>query len=154
VVPARLRLTDTVTNTPVALTRSRPSIGTVDKWADYDKVAIEVVAPLGDILVSPSTSLPASSSSTSPPAGHAAIPAARGEPGVATDLTPELLETDGGEPKRPSGAGLAAGRRRHLPYSARPTTRPHHSGDVAPFHQPVADELGGGSPGSPGGRSG
>lgn len=117
-------------------------------WAmgDYPAVATEVIAPLGPVLVEAAGVGPGDRVlDVAAGSGNAAVPAARtGADVVASDLTPELVETG-----RQAAANLGATLRwevadaEHLPYA-------DASFDVvlscvgvmfAPHHQQAADEL-------------
>lgn len=117
-------------------------------WAmgDYDRVSVEVVGGLGPALVTAAgvragqTVLDVAAGS-----GNASLPAAAtGADVVATDLTPELVET-GRARAAARGLPITWGEAdaEHLPFA-------DDQFDVvlscvgvmfAPFHQPVADEL-------------
>lgn len=117
-------------------------------WAlgDYDRVATQVVAGLGPVLVAAARVAPGDRVlDVAAGSGNATLPAAEaGATVTALDLTPELV-TIGRE--RSAERGLSVdwreGDAEHLPF-------PDGSFDVvmscigamfAPFHQPVADEL-------------
>ena len=117
-------------------------------WAlgDYPAVATEVIASLGPILVDAVGVGPGDRVlDVAAGSGNAAIPAAlRGADVVASDLTPELLETGRQEAAR-QGAQLAW-------VEADAEALPFADGEFevvlscvgvmfAPFHQPTADEL-------------
>jgi SAM-dependent methyltransferase len=117
-------------------------------WAlgDYDKVATDVVAPLGEAIVA-ATGVHAGEDvlDVAAGSGNASLPAAAtGARVTATDLTPELLEI---------GRQRATARGLELTWQEADAERlgfPDDGFDVvlscvgvmfAPFHQPVADEL-------------
>jgi ubiquinone/menaquinone biosynthesis C-methylase UbiE len=117
-------------------------------WAsgDYPKLATELVAPLGPVLVDATGVAPADRVlDVAAGTGNAAIPAARtGASVVASDLCPELLE---------SGRALAAEQGVELEWregNAHALPFADNEFDVvmscigvmfAPFHQQAADEL-------------
>lgn len=139
-----------MTNTVTALPADLDPIKTRHRamWAlgDYDKVATEVVAPLGEVIVE-ALGITAGELvlDVAAGSGNASLPAARrGARVVATDITPELLDTGW---SRAAGEGLEIEWRQadaeYLPY-------PDHCFDVvmstvgvmfAPFHRPVATQL-------------
>jgi SAM-dependent methyltransferase len=117
-------------------------------WAmgDYPAVATELIAPLGPVLVGAVGITPGDHVlDIAAGAGNAAIPAARaGGDVVASDLTPELVET-GRQAAEASGLALRweVADAEHLPY---------HDAEFdvalscvgimfAPHHQEAADEL-------------
>src|SRR4051812_8726326 len=117
-------------------------------WAlgDYDRVATEVVADLGPVLVEAAgirrgeRVLDVAAGS-----GNASLPAARtGADVLATDLTPELVEIGR---QRSAAEGLTITWREadaeHLdvPDDDVDVTMSCIGAMFAPFHQPVADEL-------------
>jgi SAM-dependent methyltransferase len=117
-------------------------------WAmgDYPAVATEVIAPLGPILVGAAGIRPGERVvDIAAGSGNAAIPAARtGADVVATDLTPELLET-GRQAAEAAGVTL---RWRVGDAEAMPCDDGEHDVAIscvgimfAPHHQRAADEL-------------
>ncbi|MEA5116613.1 MAG: class I SAM-dependent methyltransferase [Propionicimonas sp.] len=139
-------MTNTVTNTPLALDPIKTKHRALWALGDYDKVATEVVAPLGDVLVSALDIAPGHDVlDVAAGSGNAALPAAqRGARVVATDLTPELLEIGR---RRAEAAGLDLDWQQadaeHLPFADQTFDATISTVGVmfAPFHQPVADEL-------------
>lgn len=117
-------------------------------WAfgDYDRVATEIVAPLGEVLVAAAGIQPGERVlDVAAGSGNASLPAARrGGDVTAIDLTPELLQIGR---DRASTEGLqiawAEADAEHLPYGADEFDVAISSVGVmfAPFHQPVADQL-------------
>lgn len=117
-------------------------------WAlgDYDRVAAEVVGDLGPALVAAADVQPGERVlDVAAGSGNASLPAAAaGARVIATDLTPELLQT---------GRRRAAERGLDITWQEADAERlpfPGASFDAvlscvgvmfAPFHQPVADEL-------------
>ena len=93
-------------------------------WAmgDYPAVATEVIAALGPALVEATGIAPGDRVlDVAAGSGNAAIPAARaGADVVATDLTPELLET-GRQAAEAAGRRAAAGRSRRRGTCRTPT---------------------------------
>lgn len=139
-------MTDTLIDNPITLDPVKTKHRAMWALGDYDKVAIEVVAPLGETLVEaleidgPELVLDVAAGS-----GNASLPAARrGARVVATDLTPELLTVGR---IRAHAAGLELGWRQadaeHLPFADAgfDVTMSTVGVMFAPFHQPVADEL-------------
>lgn len=139
-------MTDTLFDTPIALDPVKTKHRAIWALGDYDKVATEVVAQLGEILVDAlaiadrELVLDVAAGS-----GNASLPAARrGARVVATDLTPELLAVGR---LRAHAAGLELGWRQadaeQLPFAAAgfDVTMSTVGVMFAPFHQPVADEL-------------
>ena len=115
-------------------------------WAlgDYDRVATEVVAPLGRTLADAAGIGPGQDVlDVAAGSGNASLPAAEtGASVTATDLTPELLQI-GRERSRGLEITWQEADAEHLPF-------PDQSFDAvlscvgvmfAPFHQPVCDEL-------------
>jgi SAM-dependent methyltransferase len=117
-------------------------------WAlgDYDRVAVEVIAELGPLLVEQATVTSADRVlDVAAGSGNASLPAAAaGARVVATDLTPELLQI-GRQRAESAGVELSwqEADAEHLGFA-------DDEFDVvlscvgvmfAPFHQPVADEL-------------
>jgi SAM-dependent methyltransferase len=117
-------------------------------WAlgDYDRVATEVVAGLGPVLVEAAgvrrgeRVLDVAAGS-----GNASLPAARtGAEVIATDLTPELVEIGR---QRSAAEGLtitwreADAEHLDIPDDEVDVTLSCIGAMFAPFHQPVADEL-------------
>ncbi|HEX2902123.1 MAG TPA: class I SAM-dependent methyltransferase [Jatrophihabitans sp.] len=117
-------------------------------WAlgDYDRVAVEVVGGLGPALVAAAGIGPGHQVlDVAAGSGNASIPAAEtGATVLATDLTPELLETGR---QRTEHRGLALSWQEadaeHLPFTDDrfDITLSCVGVMFAPFHQPVADEL-------------
>ena len=135
-----------MTTTPIALDPIKTKHRAMWALGNYDNVASEVVHGVGPRIVEAAGVtgdqyvLDVAAGS-----GNASIPAARtGAHVVATDLTPELLETGR---QRVDGEGLditwAEADAEHLPYAdAEFDTVLSAIGVMfAPFHQPVADEL-------------
>jgi len=117
-------------------------------WAlgNYDRVAVDVVAGLGPVLVT-AAGVRAGQYvlDVAAGSGNASIPAAAtGATVIATDLTPELLETGR---QRTADSGLALSWQEadaeHLPFrdAEFDVTLSCIGAMFAPFHQPVADEL-------------
>ncbi len=117
-------------------------------WAlgDYDAVATEVIPALGERVVT-AAGIAAGDRvlDVAAGSGNASLPAARtGATVVASDLTPELLETGR---QRSTAEGLditwAEADAEHLPYADGEfdTVLSVVGVMFAPFHQPVADEL-------------
>ncbi|WP_347343703.1 class I SAM-dependent methyltransferase [Jatrophihabitans telluris] len=117
-------------------------------WAlgDYDRVAVEVIAELGQVLVteagigSGQKVLDVAAGS-----GNASVPAAlAGAQVTATDLTPELVEI-GRHRCQEQGLSITwqEADAEHLPFSDGEfdVTMSCVGVMFAPFHQPVADEL-------------
>jgi ubiquinone/menaquinone biosynthesis C-methylase UbiE len=117
-------------------------------WAlgNYDNVATEVIQDLGPRIVEAAGVAPGDQVlDVAAGSGNASLPAARaGGQVVATDLTPELLQTGR---QRAESAGLditwQEADAEHLPFDdGRFDTVLSLVGVMfAPFHQPVADEL-------------
>ena len=117
-------------------------------WAlgDYDRVSVEVVGGLGPALVEAADVRPGMRVlDVAAGSGNASLPAAaRGAQVVATDLTPELIETGR---QRSAGLGLSLDWQEadaeHLPFTDDEfdVTLSCVGVMFAPFHQPVADEL-------------
>lgn len=139
-------MTDTLIQTEVDLDPVKAKHRAMWALGDYDMVATEVVAPIGERLVD-ALAIDASEVvlDVAAGSGNASLPAARrGARVVATDLTPELLRTgrihalaDGLELEwRQADA-------EYLPFEdARFDVTMAAIGVMfAPFHQPVADEL-------------
>jgi SAM-dependent methyltransferase len=117
-------------------------------WAlgDYGRVAAEVVPAIGARLVD-AAGVRAGQRvlDVAAGSGNASLPAARtGADVIATDLTPELLET-GRQRAEQEGVQLtwAEADAEHLPYADGEFDVVLSAIGVmfAPFHQPVADEL-------------
>ena len=117
-------------------------------WAmgDYPAVATEVIAALGPMLVAATRIGPANTSSTSPPApATPSIPAAQaGADVVASDLTPDLIET-GRQAAAAAGVALRweVDDAEHLPYADAEFDAAISCVGImfAPHHQQAADEL-------------
>ena len=117
-------------------------------WAlgDYDRVSVEVVGGLGPALVEAANVRPGERVlDVAAGSGNASLPAAaRGAHVVATDLTPELVET-GRQRSAAQGLSLewSEADAEHLPFSDDEfdVTLSCVGVMFAPFHQPVADEL-------------
>ncbi|RZS77554.1 ubiquinone/menaquinone biosynthesis C-methylase UbiE [Motilibacter rhizosphaerae] len=117
-------------------------------WAmgDYDRVSVEVVGGLGPVLVDAAGIAPGEEVlDVAAGSGNASIPAAAlGARVVASDLTPELVETGR---QRAEKLGLAldweVADAEHLPFADDrfDVTMSCVGVMFAPFHQPVADEL-------------
>lgn len=117
-------------------------------WAlgDYDRVSVEVVGGLGPALVDAAEVRPREwVLDVAAGSGNASLPAAaRGAHVVATDLTPELVETGR---QRSASLGLSLdwheADAEHLPCAddRYDVTMSCVGVMFAPFHQPVADEL-------------
>lgn len=117
-------------------------------WAlgDYDRVATEVVAPLGRVLVTAAGIEPGDQVlDVAAGSGNASLPAAvAGGRVTATDLTPELIEIGR---QRAVQQGLPVtwqeADAEHLPFPAGQfdITMSCLGVMFAPFHQPVADQL-------------
>ncbi|SDP18414.1 Ubiquinone/menaquinone biosynthesis C-methylase UbiE [Nakamurella panacisegetis] len=117
-------------------------------WAlgDYDRVSVEVVGGLGPALVEAADIRPGDRVlDVAAGSGNASLPAAaRGACVVATDLTPELIETGR---QRSATRGLAVDWKeadaQYLPFGDDEfdVTLSCVGVMFAPFHQPVADEL-------------
>lgn len=117
-------------------------------WAlgDYDKIATEVIADLGSALVSAAGVGPGMHVlDVAAGSGNASLPAAAaGARVVATDLTPELIQTGA---QRSADRGLditwQEADAEHLPFADGEfdVTMSCVGVMFAPFHQPVADEL-------------
>ena len=117
-------------------------------WAlgDYDRVSVEVVGGLGPALVEAANVHPGERVlDVAAGSGNASLPAAaRGARVVATDLTPELIETGR---QRSAARGLSLewseADAEHLPFADDEfdVTLSCVGVMFAPFHQPVADEL-------------
>jgi ubiquinone/menaquinone biosynthesis C-methylase UbiE len=138
-----------MTNTPTSAPALDP-IKTKHRamWAlgDYDAVSTEVIPALGQRLAD-AAGFGAGSRvlDVAAGSGNASIPAARaGATVVATDLTPELIET-GRQRTADQGLDLtwAEADAEHLPYADGEFDGVLSCVGVmfAPFHQPVADEL-------------
>src|SRR5262245_11023278 len=117
-------------------------------WAmgDYPAVATELIAPLGPVLVE-AAGITAGHRvlDIAAGSGNVAIPAARtGADVVASDLTPDLLET-GRQAAEAEGLSLQweVGDAEHLPYAAAEFDTVVSCVGImfAPHHQPAADEL-------------
>ena len=117
-------------------------------WAlgDYDRIATEVIADLGPVLVEAAKIGPGQRVlDVAAGSGNASIPAAEaGADVVASDLTPELVQVGA---QRSAGLGLditwEEADAEHLPYASDQFDATISCVGVmfAPFHQPVADEL-------------
>lgn len=139
-------MTNTLTAVPTTLDPIKTKHRAMWALGDYDKVATEVVHPLGETIVD-ALAITANDRvlDVAAGSGNASLPAARrGATVVATDLTPELLDAG----VRHAGArGLELEWRQadaeHLPYDddSFDVTMSTLGVMFAPFHQPVADEL-------------
>jgi SAM-dependent methyltransferase len=135
-----------MTTTPIALDPIKTKHRAMWALGNYDKVASEVVHGVGPRIVEAAGVTGGQDVlDVAAGSGNASIPAARtGARVVATDLTPELLETGR---QRVAGETLDITWREadaeHLPFSdAQFDTVLSAIGVMfAPFHQPVADEL-------------
>jgi len=135
-----------MTTTPIVLDPLKTKHRAMWALGNYDNVATEVIQDLGTRIVEAAGIAPGDRVlDVAAGSGNASIPAARtGAHVVATDLTPELLETGR---QRVAGEGLditwAEADAEHLPYAdAEFDTVLSAIGVMfAPFHQPVADEL-------------
>ena len=135
-----------MTTTPIALDPLKTKHRAMWALGNYDNVASEVVHGVGPRIVE-AAGITAGQRvlDVAAGSGNASIPAARtGAEVIATDLTPELLET-GRQRAEQEGVYVtwAEADAEHLPY-------PDAEFDIvlsaigvmfAPFHQPVADEL-------------
>ncbi len=139
-------MTDTLLDTPVQLDPVKAKHRAMWALGDYDKVATEVVAGLGEAIVDAlAITAPELVLDVAAGSGNASLPAARrGARVVATDLTPELL--DAGRHHAHS-EGLELNWRQadadNLPFgdAGFDVTMSTVGVMFAPFHQPVADEL-------------
>ncbi len=139
-------MTDTLLNSPISLDPVKAKHRTVWAMGNYDKVATEVVAPLGETIVA-ALGITAGELvlDVAAGSGNASLPAARrGARVIATDLTPELLAAG---VQHARSAGLELNWRQadaeHLPFgdAGFDVTMSTVGVMFAPFHQPVADEL-------------
>ena len=117
-------------------------------WAmgDYPAVATEVIAALGPALVAATGIGPGDHVlDIAAGSGNASIPAAQaGADVVASDLTPDLIETGRQAASRAGvAAALGGGRRRGLPYADAEFDAAISCVGImfAPHHQAAADEL-------------
>ena len=135
-----------MTTTPIALDPVKTKHRAMWALGNYDNVASEVVHGVGPRIVEAAgitrgqRVLDVAAGS-----GNASLPAARtGAEVIATDLTPELLET-GRQRAEQEGVQLtwAEADAEHLPYrdGEFDTVLSAIGVMFAPFHQPVADEL-------------
>ena len=135
-----------MTTTPLALDPIKTKHRAMWALGNYDAVATEVVADVGARLVDAARTGPGQHVlDVAAGSGSASLPAVRsGAHVVATDLTPELLETGR---QRATAQGLdlewAEADAEHLPYGDESFDTVLSAIGVmfAPFHQPVADEL-------------
>lgn len=135
-----------MTQTPIALDPIKTKHRALWALGSYDNVATEVVHGVGPRIVEAAgVTRGQHVLDVAAGSGNASIPAARtGARVVATDLTPELLETGR---QRVDGENLdltwAEADAEHLPYrdDEFDTVLSAIGVMFAPFHQPVADEL-------------
>ena len=139
-------MTDTLISTPVHLDPVKAKHRAMWALGDYDKVATEVVAQLGEVIVDAlAITAPELVLDVAAGSGNASLPAARrGARVVATALTPELLAVG---QHRAHSEGLELNWRQAdaevLPFgdAGFDVTMSTVGVMFAPFHQPVADEL-------------
>ena len=135
-----------MTTTPLALDPIKTKHRAMRALGNNDAVATEIVADVGARLVNAARPVPGQRVlDVAAGSGSASLPAARsGAHVVATDLTPELLETGR---RRAAAQGLdlewAEADAEHLPYGDESFDTVLSAIGVmfAPFQQPVADEL-------------
>jgi ubiquinone/menaquinone biosynthesis C-methylase UbiE len=135
-----------MTTTPIALDPIKTKHRAMWALGNYDHVASQVVGGVGPRIVEAAGVTDGQRVlDVAAGSGNASLPAARtGAHVVATDLTPELLETGR---QRAAAEGLrldwAEADAEHLPYDDGEFDTVLSAIGVmfAPFHQPVADEL-------------